>query len=49
MLFVLRRFWIRPGSFDEFERLSREEFWPPIEATGALDDDASTSRDLARR
>ena len=35
MLYVLRRFWIRPGSFDEFERLSREEIWPPIEATGA--------------
>ncbi len=35
MLFVLRRFWIKPGSFDEFERLSRERIWPPIEATGA--------------
>ena len=35
MLYVLRRFWIRPGWFDEFERLSREEIWPPIEATGA--------------
>ncbi len=35
MLFVLRRFWIQPGSFDEFERVSREEIWPPMEATGA--------------
>ncbi len=35
MLVVMRRFWIRPGSFDEFERLSREEIWPAIEAAGA--------------
>lgn len=35
MLVVMRRFWIQQGSFDEFERLSREEIWPPIEAAGA--------------
>jgi len=35
MLVVMRRFWIQKGSFDEFERLSREEIWPPIEAAGA--------------
>lgn len=35
MLYVLRRFWIQPGSFDKFERISRNEIWPPIEATGA--------------
>jgi hypothetical protein len=35
MLVVLRRFWIEPGTFGEFERISREEIWPPIEAVGA--------------
>ena len=35
MLVVMRRFWIAKDSFDEFERLSREEIWPPIEAAGA--------------
>ena len=35
MLTVMRRFWIQPGTFDEFERISREEIWPPIEAAGA--------------
>ena len=35
MLVVMRRFWIEQGSFDEFERLSREEIWPAIEAAGA--------------
>ena len=35
MLVVMRRFWIQKDSFDEFERLSREEIWPAIEAAGA--------------
>lgn len=35
MLTVIRRFWIQPDSFDEFERLSRDEIWPAIEAAGA--------------
>ena len=35
MLVVMRRFWIEKDSFDEFERLSREEIWPAIEAAGA--------------
>ena len=35
MLVVVRRFWIRPGTFAEFARISAEEIWPPIEAVGA--------------
>lgn len=31
---AMRRFWVRPGSFDEFERLSRERIWPNAESAG---------------
>ena len=34
-LVVIRRFWIQHGEFEAFERLSREEIWPPIESAGA--------------
>ncbi len=34
MLVIMRRLWIRQGSFDEFERISREQIWPNAEAAG---------------
>ncbi len=32
---VLRRFWIRSGTFEEFARISSHEIWPGFEHMGA--------------
>lgn len=35
MQVMIHRFWIKPGSWPEFERLSREAVWPPMFEMGA--------------
>jgi hypothetical protein len=35
VVYVLRTWRIKPGAWEEFQRLSAEEIWPAMEAAGA--------------